>query len=48
MKILNKHLMKHLLPEKQITNPYKCDKCDKTFAKVQNMNTHRALLHELF
>jgi len=42
---LNKHLRSHLLPKNLVIHPFKCEKCDKTFPKIQNMNTHRALIH---
>lgn len=42
---LNKHLRSHLLPENVVIHPFQCDKCNKTFPKLQNMNTHRALIH---
>lgn len=44
---LDKHLRTHLYPENVTLFPYRCDKCNKTFSKIQNMNTHRALIHEL-
>lgn len=36
---LNKHLYTHL------NTIYTCDICNKEFAKLKNMNTHKALLH---
>jgi DNA-directed RNA polymerase subunit RPC12/RpoP len=48
LKALDKHLTAHLSPKNRIVYPYKCDECNKIFTKVQNMNTHRALVHDLF
>lgn len=48
LKSLDKHLTKHLLPENRTLHSYQCDQCDKTFTKEKNMNTHRALIHDLF
>lgn len=39
---LSKHLLTHLLPEN--TN-YNCDICNKKFAKLKVMITHKGLLH---
>lgn len=44
---LNKHLRSHLSPENRVLYPFQCDNCDKKFAKIQNMKTHRALVHSI-
>ncbi|XP_050430579.1 zinc finger protein 681-like [Adelges cooleyi] len=41
---LNRHLHTHVR-SKGILTQYKCENCDKYFAKKQNMKTHKALLH---
>lgn len=43
----NKHLRSHLKPENIVFFSFKCDICNKTFSKKQNMTTHRALIHGL-
>lgn len=40
-----KHLRCHLKPQNVDFFPFKCNICNKTFSKRQNMNTHRALIH---